>query len=97
MCGEETDYDDGFVCRRCGAYWSTRGLDIDEGEWVHPEDPQCRKILRHGRYPILSGRCILTDGHEPDHWNGNTSWRNGGEWRTSSETTEAEVVDLVKR
>lgn len=94
MCGKETWWNDGFQCDPCGACWSEIG---DEGGWLDDQAPQCRKVLVHRRYPILSGRCIKPEDHaSPEHHNGEWEWDSTLlRWRP--EQTETEVVDLVKR
>jgi len=75
LCDNETQSDgDSFRCYQCRCSWSYRGGD---GEWDEPDEPICPKFLAHHKHPILSGRCLLGEGHEGgEHNNGNTSWRS---------------------
>ena len=68
ICGEDTEYDDGFHCPYCEAYWSKDGAP--EGEWYAPKAEQCRSVLRpwedRPEYPTIQDteyRCFLEEGH----------------------------------
>lgn len=84
LCGEDTDYDDGFYCVDCGASWDS-DLSHLEGYsyWDEPSAGQCPATVRPYagsiNYPDLDGlvwRCLLTICHESDrHRNG-----EGDDW-----------------
>lgn len=71
MCYGETTWEEGFVCQGCGCWWEESGKFAD---WLNPGDGQCVMVLTNSAYPVLSGRCIKTDGHGGEHHNGGTSW-----------------------
>lgn len=72
ICGEDTDYEDGFVCNECGAYWDADNAHLNKGEWHDPDATQCTSVLTpwpNDTNPALREvryRCILADDHEPD-------------------------------
>ena len=73
ICGEDTHYEDGFICEPCGAAWDSENYNHDAGEWIDGET-QCPWALAYWRdsaeYPHLRDivyRCLLTDGHEGKH------------------------------
>lgn len=72
LCGEDTDYDDGFYCAPCGASWDSDRSHLDGySSWDDPDAEQCPATVRPWadsiRYPTLAGvvwRCLLTVGHD---------------------------------
>lgn len=73
ICGEDTRYEDGFVCEPCGAAWDSENYNHDDGEWIDSGD-QCPWALAYWRdsaqYPHLQNivyRCLLTEAHAGKH------------------------------
>ena len=74
LCGEDTDYDDGFYCSPCGASWSTEGRD---GDLVDPDLKVCPSTHKPFDRPDLGAEyesirhhvnhCIREDGHDGKH------------------------------
>lgn len=74
ICGEDTTYEDGFVCEPCGASWDSENYHHEPGQWLNGEEPQCPWALAYWRdnttYPHLRDivyRCLLTEAHEGKH------------------------------
>jgi uncharacterized Zn ribbon protein len=77
ICGQETEFQDGWECPHCGAYWSDDNRAYEEpGEWYDESLPRCESIhrpyekyanseldnLRELRW--VQYRCILELGHK---------------------------------
>lgn len=75
-CLEETDWDDGHYCPRCGIRFPEDLFSGDPGEFADEDADPCGAVAalpveeyeHHGRnWKITRAACILPAGHESPH------------------------------
>ena len=77
MCGTDTEWEDGFVCRACDAWWPERSCYDEPGQWSDPVAEQCPYVVKpfeHNEFvaddkPFKHEefRCWRDSGHGADH------------------------------